>query len=162
MNMSMSRAASLFELTDAESDAGAGADGGIDEAAEEPALQAADFDAAWPASPPLARVDDAMLGALIARVVDRDQRALATLYDATSARVYGLVLRITQRRALAEEVLADTYWQVWRLAPRFDAERGAAITWLLAMARTRAIDALRRNQCFQHEPLGASGACRPA
>ena len=103
-----------------------------------------------------------MLGAFIVRLVDRDQAALAALYDATSARVYGLVLRITQRRTLAEEVLADTYWQVWRQAPRFDAQRGAAITWLLAIARSRAIDALRRNQCFQHEPLddAAQAECR--
>lgn len=97
--------------------------------------------------------DDATLTALIHRIVDRDQRALEALYDATSARVHGLVLRIVQRPALAEEVLEDTFWQVWRQAPRFDAARGRPVTWLLAMARSRAIDALRRDERFRHDAL---------
>jgi RNA polymerase sigma-70 factor (ECF subfamily) len=68
-------------------------------------------------------LDDAALAALIERIVDHDERALEALYDATAGRVHGLVLRITQRRALADEALEDTFWQVWRQAPRFDAAR---------------------------------------
>jgi RNA polymerase sigma factor (sigma-70 family) len=102
---------------------------------------------------PLEAADDPTLAAWIARIARQDERALELLYDATAARVNGLVLRITQRAALAEEVLEDTYWQVWRQAPRFDADRGRPITWLLAMARSRAIDALRREQRFQHDAL---------
>ncbi len=98
-------------------------------------------------------LDDAQMAALIGRVVHQDARALEALYAATSARVHGLVLRITQRRALAEEVVEDTFWQVWRQAPRFDAARGRPLTWLLAMARSRAIDALRREQRFVHDEL---------
>lgn len=97
--------------------------------------------------------DDTTMAAWIARIARQDERALEALYDATAARVNGLVLRITQRAALAEEVLEDTYWQVWRQAPRFDAQRGRPITWLLAMARSRAIDALRREHRFQHDAL---------
>jgi RNA polymerase sigma-70 factor (ECF subfamily) len=73
------------------------------------------------------------------------------------ARVHGLVLRVVQRRAWAEEAVEDTYWQVWRQAARFDAARGRPLTWLLAIARTRAIDLLRREQRFQHESLDAEG-----
>lgn len=102
---------------------------------------------------PAAALDDAAMATLIARIVDRDERALETLYDATSRRVYGLALRITRRQALAEEVVEDTYWQAWRQAPRFDALRGRAMTWLLAMARSRAIDAQRRDERFRHEEL---------
>lgn len=97
--------------------------------------------------------DEPVLVALIDRIIDRDERALAALYDATSARVYGLVLRITRRAALAEEVVEDTFWQAWRQAPRFEAARGKVITWLLAMARSRAIDALRRDERFQHAEM---------
>jgi RNA polymerase sigma-70 factor (ECF subfamily) len=97
--------------------------------------------------------DDEQLAAWLHRIARQDQEALETLYAATSSRVMSLVLRITRRHALAEEVLEETYWQVWRQAPRFDAERGRAITWLLAMARSRAIDALRREQRFVHEEL---------
>ena len=88
-------------------------------------------------------LDDAALAALIDRVVERDEKALETLYDATCRRVHGLVLQIVQRCALADEVVEDTYWQVWRQAPRFDPARGRPLTRLLAMARSRAIDALR-------------------
>lgn len=107
-------------------------------------------------------LDDAALSALIERIVDRDERALEALYDATAGRVHGLVLRITQRRALADEALEDTFWQVWRQAPRFDAARGRPLTWLLAMARSRAIDALRRDQRFKHEELPEEGCADEA
>lgn len=102
-------------------------------------------------------VDDATLSAWIDRIAGRDQRALEALYDATSARVHGLVLRITRRAALAEEVVEDTFWQVWRQAPRFDAARGRPMTWLLAMARSRAIDALRHDQRFDHDEIAEDG-----
>lgn len=108
---------------------------------------------ASPARPVAPTPDDGALCALIEAVVARDERALERLYDATSARVYGLALRITQHSALAEEVVEDTYWQVWRQAPRFDVQRGRPLTWLLAMARTRAIDALRRDQRYAHDEL---------
>lgn len=98
-------------------------------------------------------LDDEVLSLLIARVAERDERALEQLYDATSARVNGLVLRITQQGALAEEVVEDTYWQVWRQALRFDPLRGRPLTWLLAMARSRAIDALRRDRRYAHDEL---------
>ncbi len=97
--------------------------------------------------------DDPTLAAWIERIAHQDERALELLYDATAARVHGVVLRIAQRTALAEEVVEETYWQVWRQAPRFDAARGRPITWLLAMARSRAIDMLRREQRFQHDEL---------
>ena len=102
---------------------------------------------------PMAAVDEAQLRLWIERIADRDDRALAALYDATVSRVYGLVLRILRRPAWAEEVVEDTYFQVWREALRYDAERGKALTWLLGMARSRAIDALRREHRFEHEPL---------
>jgi len=117
------------------------------------ALPVADAEAPAQPAAVAARLDDGELTALIQRVVHQDERALEALYDATSRRVHALVLRIVQRRALAEEVVEDTFWQVWRQAARFDATRGRPLTWLLAMARSRAIDALRRDQRFQHEEL---------
>jgi RNA polymerase sigma factor (sigma-70 family) len=68
----------------------------------------------------------------------------------TIGRVYGLALRIARNPALAEEIAADVFWQVWRQAPRFDAARGSVTAWVLTMARSRALDALRR-----HGPLTA-------
>lgn len=95
--------------------------------------------------------DEGVWSAWIGRIVMHDEQALTALYDAASRRVYALVLRITQDAAMADEVVEDTFWQVWRQAPRFDAARGQARTWLMAMARSRAIDALRRQARFRHE-----------
>jgi RNA polymerase sigma-70 factor (ECF subfamily) len=110
-------------------------------------------------APPL---PDPRLAAWLEAIVERDERALGALYDATVTRVYGFVRRIVRSEALAQEVVEDTYFQVWRQAPRYDGARGGAMSWLLAMARSRAIDALRREARFEHEELadddGAPGA----
>ena len=100
-----------------------------------------------------APVSEDQLAAWMAAIVDRDEGALAALYDATLSRVFGIVQRIVRRAALAEEVVEDAYFQVWRQAARFDPTRGTAIGWLLAIARSRAIDAVRREARFRHEPL---------
>lgn len=105
-----------------------------------------------------APASDAQLAAWMAAIVDRDERALAALYDATVSRVFGLVQRIVRNAAMAEEVVEDAYFQVWRQAVRFDPSRGAAITWLLAMARSRAIDALRREARHPHDSLDLDAA----
>lgn len=110
-----------------------------------------------PAAAPAA--SEERLVAWMEAVVDHDERALAALYDATFARVFGLVQRIVRSTALAEEVVEDTYFQVWRQAVRFDPARGKALTWLLAMARSRAIDALRREARFAHDTL--DDECHP-
>lgn len=101
---------------------------------------------------------DAELAAWLERVVARDERALTALYDATLPRVYGLVLRIVHSHALAEEVVEDTYFQVWRQAVRYDPTRGRALAWVLAMARSRAIDTLRREARFAHDSLDTDSA----
>lgn len=86
----------------------------------------------------------------ITLIVDSDQTALGLLYESLVGQIYGLALRITRQVQLAEEVVQDTFWQVWRQAPRFDPERGSAIAWVMTIARSRALDALRRiepNEC---------------
>lgn len=74
-----------------------------------------------------------------------DERALAALYDATISRVYGLALRIVRKPELAEEVCEDVYMQAWRDAGRYDPTRGRALTWMLVICRSRALDFLRRD-----------------
>ena len=97
---------------------------------------------------------EAPLAEWIAAIATRqDERALAALYDATIHTVYGLVQRIVRHAAMAEEVVEDAYFQVWRQAVRFDPARGNAMAWLLAIARSRALDALRHEACFRHDSL---------
>lgn len=65
-----------------------------------------------------ARVDEIFLRQCVERVVDRDEHALSKLYEAMVGRVFGLALRITRNVQTAEEVAEDTFWQIWREAPR--------------------------------------------
>jgi RNA polymerase sigma-70 factor (ECF subfamily) len=90
-------------------------------------------------------LDNAALAQLLGRNMRQDEAAMASLYDALCGRVYALALHITGKVGSAEEVLQDTFWQVWRQAPRFDADRGSAIAWVMTMARSRALDARRAN-----------------
>lgn len=100
------------------------------------------------------RTRDEDLSAIIAKVADGDQSALAALYDATSRLVFGLVLRIIGDRSTAEEVLLDVYTQVWRQATSYDLKRGAPLAWLTTIARSRSIDRLRSSRHDQNkEPL---------
>lgn len=84
------------------------------------------------------------LFSMVEAIVEQDESALAQLYDATIAKVYGLALKITRRHDLAEEVVEDTYMQVWQEAGNFDHMRGSTIAWMMMICRSRAIDALRK------------------
>ncbi|WP_431103911.1 sigma-70 family RNA polymerase sigma factor [Roseateles noduli] len=87
---------------------------------------------------------DERLAALMARVASSDRGAFDELYRATSATLFGMVLRINRDRGHAEEVLQEIYITVWRQAPSFDVAHGRVLTWLTTIARHRAIDSLRR------------------
>ena len=87
--------------------------------------------------------DGKELGALIAAAGGGDRGAFRALYDATSAKLFGVVLRIVRDRDVAEDVLQETYLKVWRKAEIFDPAYGRPITWLAAIARNRAIDRVR-------------------
>lgn len=85
----------------------------------------------------------ARLDADIARVAAGDRAALRAVYAATSAKLFGICLRITGDRENAEDALQETYVKVWRRADRFDPSRASAITWLCLIARGTAIDVAR-------------------
>lgn len=73
-----------------------------------------------------------------------DRAAFATLYERTSAKLYGICLRLMGNESEAQEVLQDTYIRVWQKAERFDATKASAITWLAVLARNKSIDRLRQ------------------
>jgi len=89
-------------------------------------------------------MDDPRLRHLVTSIAKGDQEALGELYDATVGRSYAIALRITRSVEDAEEVVCDVYHQVWRQAERFDPERGRVLGWLASIARSRALDKLRR------------------
>ncbi|MEC5323892.1 sigma-70 family RNA polymerase sigma factor [Aurantimonas sp. A3-2-R12] len=77
-------------------------------------------------------------------VADGDKAALREVYDRTSAKLFGICLRILGNREEAEDVLQDVYLTVWNRADSFDPGRASPITWMATIARNRSIDRLRQ------------------
>ena len=80
---------------------------------------------------------------LLKAIAARDEAALAQLYDRYRTILFGLLMRILNNREEAEDVLQETFLQVWRKAADFDENRGRPFTWLVTLARSRGIDRLR-------------------
>jgi len=90
--------------------------------------------------------DTDTLGALLTRVAAQDQDAFAELYDATRARVFGMVLRVLRDPGYSEETTQEVYLQVWRSAGSFDESQGSALSWIITLAHRRAVDRVRSEQ----------------
>ena len=81
--------------------------------------------------------------ALVLAMTSGDAGAMSALYDRYAPGLLGLALRITREQADAEEVVVDTFAQVWRDAARFEVGRGSVAAWLVTITRSRALDLLR-------------------
>ncbi|HEX9442250.1 MAG TPA: sigma-70 family RNA polymerase sigma factor [Roseiflexaceae bacterium] len=84
--------------------------------------------------------------ALLARVAAGDSSALETLYDRYARVVYSTALRILGTAELAEEVVQEAFWRVWRRSGTFQSGRGQVSSWILGIAHNLAIDELRRQR----------------
>lgn len=80
---------------------------------------------------------------LLVAIRERDEGAIATLYDRYGGLAFGLAFRILNDRNAAEDVVQDAFFSVWRRAVSFEVGRGSARTWLLSIVHHRAIDRLR-------------------
>jgi len=80
---------------------------------------------------------------VLKRIAGGDQQAVATLYQQRGALLYSLVLRMLGDEMEAQEVMQDTFLQIWRRAPQYDPARSAPLTWMILIARGLAIDRLR-------------------
>ena len=83
---------------------------------------------------------------LIAGTAAGDRRAFERLYQRSSPQLYSLLLRMLGRRDWAEEALQDCYLRVWQKADRYAPDKGTQLTWLLSIARYRALDLLRQRR----------------
>jgi RNA polymerase sigma-70 factor (ECF subfamily) len=81
---------------------------------------------------------------LLRRVARQDRAAYRALYDATSAKLFGVALRICRERSLAEEAFQEAFIGIWRTAADFDPARGSALAWMAGVTRNRALDLLRK------------------
>lgn len=97
-----------------------------------------------------------VLVAELAAIAARDEQALRRFFDLTSGKVFGLLLRTVGDRATAEDVLQEVYLTVWLKASTFDGTRASPITWLVTIARNRAIDR-RRSMARQERHVDLDG-----
>jgi len=101
------------------------------------------FSPGQPASGENAAPNQPDLAALLRASARGDERAFAELYDATSRRLYGLVVRVVRDPAQSEEVAQEAYLEIWRSCARFDADRGSAMSWMMTIAHRKAVDRVR-------------------
>ena len=80
---------------------------------------------------------------MLRRVAHREAEALRALYDKHASRVMAVALRVLRSRADAEEIVQETFIEVWRRSPEYDPRRGTPLAWISTIGRTRAIDRLR-------------------
>ena len=105
------------------------------------------------AAPETGRAVESEDEALVRRMAAGDDQALGALYDRWAAVVHGVVSRLLRQPDDVEDVVEETFWQAWRQAARFDRTRGAVQTWLLTIARSRALDRVRALRRRREEPL---------
>ncbi|MEA2903475.1 MAG: polymerase sigma-70 factor, subfamily [Alphaproteobacteria bacterium] len=91
------------------------------------------------------------ISSLLEGVTRGDAGAFERLYQATCATIYGVVLRILRRHDLAADVVQDTYLQIWETAGQFDPALASPMSWMVAVARRRAIDLARRPDVGQSD-----------
>jgi RNA polymerase sigma factor (sigma-70 family) len=89
-------------------------------------------------------VTDTDLINLLDCIADRDEIALKALYDATSPKLFGLALRVVNKREWAEDVLQEAYMHIWRAAADYRANLSPPMAWMGLIVRSRALDFLRR------------------
>lgn len=94
-------------------------------------------------TPGQARVHEDHNRALLRRIAGGDEAALAEFYDLWTERVHTVAYWILKDVDDAEDVVEETFWQVWRTAGRYDGRRASGATWLMLIARSRALDRLR-------------------
>jgi RNA polymerase sigma-70 factor (ECF subfamily) len=95
---------------------------------------------------------------LLAAVARGDEVAFERLFAATRDRLYGIVLRILRRPDIAERVLCESYLQIWRSAAEYDAKAATPMTWMVAIARGRALDVARKGHLFSDDESGTQEA----
>jgi RNA polymerase sigma-70 factor (ECF subfamily) len=105
---------------------------------------------------PIGVPDDAEL---LRQMAAGNEQALGAFYDRWHPLVHAVVLRVLPSAGDVEDIVEETFWQAWRQAARYEAARGAVQTWILTIARSRALDRVRLTSRRREEPIeGESGA----
>ncbi|MCW1919495.1 sigma-70 family RNA polymerase sigma factor [Rhodobacter sp. KR11] len=99
---------------------------------------------------------------LLLRVAAQDRTAFRALYSACAPKLMGVLIRMLGNRSQAEDALQEVFTRVWLRAGRFDPERGAALGWMIAIARNHAIDRIRMRHDTTSDDLVMNALPDPA
>lgn len=106
-------------------------------------------------------MDRAHIEDLIAKVALNDRRAFEDLYDAVSAKLFGVCLRVLGNKSAAEDAMQDSFVKIWKNADRYQANGLSPMTWLITIARNTSIDRLRARK-KGHQDIDGPGVELPA
>ena len=98
---------------------------------------------------------------LVERMQRGDEQALSAFYSRWFPVVSAVISRILKSADDVEDVVEETFWQAWRQANRFSADRGSVQTWVLTIARSRALDRLRATRRLREDAIDEGGASEP-
>jgi RNA polymerase sigma-70 factor, ECF subfamily len=91
---------------------------------------------------------------LARRLRRKDADALREAYDRYGRTTFGFLVHVLGDRGAAEDIQQQVFLEVWQRADRYDAKRGSLLTWIMTIARSRAIDQLRRRVPEPRDPAG--------
>jgi DNA-directed RNA polymerase specialized sigma24 family protein len=98
------------------------------------------------------RIPESAWVAQVRAIANQDAKALRTLFDIAHPMVLSLAQRITQNRETAEEVTLEVFYEIWLRAPDFDPSGGPVISWIMNMARSRALERGHRDPGKKSQP----------
>jgi len=98
--------------------------------------------------------DDAQL---LRQMAAGNEQALGVFYDRWHPLVHSVALRVLHQGADVEDVVEETFWQAWRQSGRYEGTRGTVQTWILTIARSRALDRVRSLKRRREEPIEGEG-----
>jgi RNA polymerase sigma-70 factor (ECF subfamily) len=113
------------------------------------------------ARPKLSASDRSRDHDLLVRIARGEIAALRALYDDHAPRAMAIAMRVLRNEAEAEDIVQETFLEVWRRASQYDNQRGGAVAWLVTIARSRAIDRLRSSGTSSRAIEAASGTLIP-
>ena len=94
-----------------------------------------------------------MLDQLLTQVANQDRKAFDALYERTSAKLFGVSLRILKDRGEAQDVTQEVFMKIWNTADRFEPDKAAPMSWLITIARNHAIDRYRKTRRLSADPI---------
>ena len=92
----------------------------------------------------------------------RDEQALVELHAACGRTVMGFLVRVLGERATAEDVFQQVFFEAWQRGPDYDPARASTLTWIMAIARSRAVDQLRKRVPEPRDPSGSLALLEPS